>query len=48
MDHRCCFSGPPGTTGLRLEAPNEADADHGTPEADHPVTINVSISGIVS
>jgi len=31
-----------GTTGLRPEAPDEADADDGTPEADHPATINVS------
>jgi len=42
MDHRCCFTGSPGTTGLRPETPNEADADDGTPETDHPATINVS------
>ena len=41
MDHRCCFSGSPGTTGLRPEDPDEADADDGAPEADHPVTINI-------
>jgi len=46
MDHRRCFSGSPGTTGLRLEARNEADVDDGAPEADHPVTINL-IGGIV-
>jgi hypothetical protein len=36
------FQRPPGTAGLRLETRNEADVDDGTPEADHPVTINGS------
>ena len=40
MDHRCCFSGSPGSPGLRLEVTDEAGADDGAPEADHPVTIN--------
>jgi hypothetical protein len=41
------FQRDPGTTGLRLETPNEADADHGTPEADHPVMINLSLAALL-
>jgi hypothetical protein len=31
MLHRCCFTGPPETAGLRLEARNKADVDGGAP-----------------
>ena len=34
MDHRCCFSGSPGTIGLRLEVRHEADVDDGAPGAE--------------
>jgi hypothetical protein len=42
MFHRCCFTGPPATAGLRLEARDEADVDGGVPGTGHPVVINVS------